>query len=235
MLISGIQKFTLLDFPGRSSCIVFTAGCNFRCGYCHNPEFVLPEKIQKIKDSFIDKSAVFNFLEQREGLLDGVVISGGEPTVMPDLVEFIAEIREHFDYEIKLDSNGNKPGVLHEVVEDGLVDYIAMDVKTDLEHYKQLVGGRADPEKLRESVKFLKKGGVEYEFRSTVIKGIHGRKNFEAMADLIEGARVLYLQKYNPGHTLDSDYAKFSAFSEREMKDIARIFEGRVGRVEIRK
>jgi pyruvate formate lyase activating enzyme len=195
---------------------------------------VLPEKIQKIKDSFIDKETVFNFLEQREGLLDGVVISGGEPTVMPDLVEFMGEIRKRFDYQIKLDSNGNKPDVLREVVDKGLVDYMAMDIKTDLKHYESLVGGRANPDKLRESVEFLKEGRVEYEFRSTIIKGVHARQNFEAMADLMKGAEVLYLQRYNPGHTLDPDFASFSAFSKDEMANIAGIFEGCVKRVEIR-
>lgn len=235
MLISGIQKFTILDFPGRTSCILFTAGCNFRCGYCHNPEFVLPEKIQKLTDSFISKDAIFNFLKKREGLLDGVVISGGEPTMMPDLVEFISEIKRKFNYEVKLDSNGNKPEILREAVDGGLVDYVAMDVKTDLEHYRELVGPRAEPEKIQESIDFLKRGRVEYEFRSTIIKGVHTESIFRSMSKMVAGADILYLQKYNPGHTLDPSFAKYGPFSDGEYEDIVKIFEPHIERVEIRK
>ncbi len=234
MEISGIQKFSMLDFPGRVSCILFTAGCNFRCGYCHNPEFVLPEKIEKIKDTFISKKAVFNFLDQREGLLDGVVISGGEPTMHSDLLDFIEELKNNFDYEVKLDSNGNKPKVLKEAINKDLVDYIAMDIKTDLDSYIELAKGSTDTEKIKESIDFLINSDVEYEFRSTIIKGVHTEDNFEKMADMIEGADIFYLQKYNSGHTLDPSFARYEPFSDEEHEEIAEIFEDKVKKVEIR-
>ncbi|MFB6182393.1 MAG: anaerobic ribonucleoside-triphosphate reductase activating protein [Candidatus Magasanikbacteria bacterium] len=234
MRISGIQKFTQLDFPGRIACILFTAGCNFRCGYCHNPEFVLPEKIEKIKDTFISKEAVFNFLQKREELLDGIVISGGEPTMMEDLLEFIEEIKDKFDYEVKLDSNGNKPKVLKEAIDRNLVDYIAVDIKTDFDNYFELAGGSVDPDKIKESIELLMNSNIEYEFRSTIIKGVHTEENFKNMAEMIEGADIMYLQKYNSGHTLDPSFARYESFSDREHEEIAKIFEQTVQEVKIR-
>ncbi|PIR76985.1 MAG: anaerobic ribonucleoside-triphosphate reductase activating protein, partial [Candidatus Magasanikbacteria bacterium CG10_big_fil_rev_8_21_14_0_10_38_6] len=139
MVISGVQPFTLLDFPEKTACIIFTAGCNFRCGYCHNPEFVLPEKIQQIKTSFIDEETIYSFLQKRKGLLDGVVISGGEPTMMGDLPAFIRNIKE-LGFLVKLDTNGNRPLVLQHLLDEGLLDYVAMDVKTSLVNYADLVG-----------------------------------------------------------------------------------------------
>lgn len=235
MNISGVQQFTTLDFPGRIACIIFTAGCNFRCGFCHNPEFVLPEKIQKIQDTFISKDAVFSFLEDREGLLEGVVISGGEPTTQPDLLEFIRKIRDNFDYEIKLDSNGNRPEILKEAIEQQLVDYIAMDIKQDFGNYKDLVKGVADTQKMQESIGLLKQGELEYEFRTTLIKGVHTKERLENMANLIEGADNYYLQEYRNGHTLDPDFEQYTPFSSKEMEQIKKIFEDRVDNVEIRR
>lgn len=234
MNISGIQKFTTLDFPGRVACIVFTAGCNFRCGFCHNPEFVVPEKIQKIQDTFIPKEAVFNFFEKREGLLDGVVISGGEPTMMPDLLDFIKDAREKFSYEIKLDSNGNKPEVLEKVIDENLVDYIAMDIKSDIENYKELVKGVVDTDKLQQSINLLKQNKVEYEFRTTLIKGVHTKEILKNMADLASGAKNYYLQEYRNSHTLDPDFVQYDAFSDSEMEQIKRLFEKEVRQVKIR-
>ncbi|MFB6226524.1 MAG: anaerobic ribonucleoside-triphosphate reductase activating protein [Candidatus Paceibacteria bacterium] len=234
MNISGVQQFTTLDFPGRIACIIFTAGCNFRCGFCHNPEFVLPEKIQKIQDTFISKDAVFNFLESREGLLEGVVISGGEPTMQPDLLDFITKIRNEFDYEIKLDSNGNRPEILQEAIEKNLLDYIAMDIKQDFEDYQNLVGGRVNTTKMQQSIDLLKQERIEYEFRTTLIKGIHTRENLENIADLISGAENYYLQEYRNGHTLDPDFVQYDSFSNKEMKQIKQIFEDKVNTVQIR-
>ena len=172
MIISGIQRFTLLDFPGKIACIVFTGGCNYRCGFCHNPEFVLPEELAKLSKSFIPEVAALNFLKKRRGMLEGVVISGGEPTIMPDLEDFIMKVRD-LGFAVKLDSNGNRPEVLRSLIDKGLVDYIAMDFKTSLPDYRSLVGQWADEMKLRESIELLKQGDVDYEFRTTLIREVH--------------------------------------------------------------
>lgn len=233
MLISGIQKFTLLDFPGKSACIVFTPGCNFRCGYCHNPEFVLPKQIIRLKNSFIPEAAFFKFLSERIGLLDGVVISGGEPTLAVDLIPYILNIRRA-GFLVKLDTNGNRPDVLKKIVSEKLVDYIAMDIKTDLAHYQSLVGNSARPEAVKESIKILKAGELPYEFRSTIIQEVHTPKRLQAMAELVKGARAWYLQNFRPARTLEPVYGAYHGFSEPELKTLANKFQNYADTVAIR-
>lgn len=218
MLISGIQPFTQLDFPGRLACIVFTAGCNLRCGYCHNPEFVLPEKIAKLKNSFVKEDALFTFLEKRKGLLDGVVISGGEPTLAPDLLSVMERIK-NMGFLVKLDTNGMRPEVIEQALQQNLVDYIAMDVKTSLATYATV--GCLQSESIAQSIDMIKHSGVEYEFRSTLMKEIHTPEVLEEMAELLSGSSQLFLQQFRPGHTLDPSYAEYTSFSEIEMKMLA--------------
>ncbi|MFA9262301.1 MAG: anaerobic ribonucleoside-triphosphate reductase activating protein, partial [Undibacterium sp.] len=138
MKLTAVQKFTLLDYPGRVACIAFTPGCDLRCGFCHNAEFVLPERLKELAGSFIDEEHFFAFLERRRGLLEGVVVSGGEPTIWRDLPEFLARIRS-LGFLVKLDTNGNNPAMLRELFDRKLVDFVAMDVKTSLEEYPGLV------------------------------------------------------------------------------------------------
>jgi pyruvate formate lyase activating enzyme len=233
MLISGIQKFTLLDFPEKTACIIFTPGCNFRCGYCHNPEFVLPEKILELKNSFIPEDIFFNFLNQRKDLLDGVVISGGEPTIMPDLIPFMGKIKE-MGFLVKLDTNGNRPALIKEAIEKKLVDYIAMDVKTSLEEYPKLVGPVVKPNNIAESVRILVKNEVDYEFRSTLIKEIHSENILNEMSHLLQGAKRIYLQTFRPGHTLKTEFQTFQPFSKQEMGDVSLIFRNHIQEVGIR-
>ncbi|MFZ2187158.1 MAG: anaerobic ribonucleoside-triphosphate reductase activating protein [Candidatus Moraniibacteriota bacterium] len=233
MVISGIQKFTLLDFPGKVSCIIFTGGCNYRCGFCHNPEFVLPEELAKISKNFIPEAAVLNFLKQRQGMLQGVVITGGEPTIMPDLENFIIKVRD-LGFAIKLDSNGNRPEVMRSLLEKGLVDYIAMDFKTSLSEYQALVGTWADEAKLIESIRLLKEGKVDYEFRTTLIREVHTEDVLEAMRQTLVGAKRLYLQTFRNGITLDPAFKDFQSFTPEEMRDIAASFSGSVAEVFVR-
>ncbi len=223
MIISGIQKFTLLDFPGHTACIVFTGGCNYRCGFCHNPEFVLPEELAKLKSSFIPEETVLNFLEKRRGMLQGVVITGGEPTIMRGLEDFIVKVRE-MGFKVKLDTNGNKPDVLRTLVDKGLVDYVAMDFKTSLPDYKRLAGHWADSMRIRESVEFLKGEPVDYEFRTTLIREVHTPEILEMMRDTLHGAKRLYLQTFRSGITLDPNYREFSGFDAEETRAIAQFF-----------
>ncbi len=234
MVISGIQKFSILDFPGKMSCIVFTPGCNFRCSFCYNPEFVLPEEIKKISDSFIPEEAFFNFLDQRKDLLDGVVITGGEPTVIADLPNFMAKIKKK-GFLVKLDSNGNKPDVLKEVFDKKLVDYIAMDIKTSLEKYQELSGADAKPENIKESIELIMKSGVPYEFRSTIVREIHPEEVLKEMAKLIDGADRYFMQAFRPGQTLDPTVSDYKPYDEKEMKRIADdIFGPHVKKVGLR-
>lgn len=223
MLISGIQKMSLLDFPGVIAAIVFTPGCNFRCGYCHNPEFVLPERIAEIRPSFIKEEVFFNFLEKRKGVLDGVVVTGGEPTLMPDLLPFLAKLKER-GFKVKLDTNGNRANVLRAAIDAGLVDYVAMDVKTSMDEYPNLVGNLASAENLRESMKMLMAGSVPYEFRSTLIKETHTPEVIADMVALMTGAQRVSLQTFRPGNTLCAKFGDYHAFSEGEMEAIRQQF-----------
>ncbi len=233
MIISGIQKLTLLDYPGKVACIVFTGGCNYRCGFCHNPEFVLPEMLTKLRGSFIPEEMVFNFLRERRGMLSGVVVSGGEPTVMPDLERFFGEIRA-LGYDVKLDTNGNRPDVLRPLIDRALVQYVAMDFKTSLSQYRKLVGTGADTGALQESIDLLKEGRVEYEFRSTLIREVHTPEILDEMRDTLRGARRLYLQTFRNGVTLHPSFRVRHPFSLEEMRTIASSFSGVVQEVTIR-
>ncbi len=233
MIISGIQKFTLLDFPGKIACIIFTGGCDYRCGFCHNPEFVLPEELAKLRKNFIPEEAALNFLKRRRGMLDGVVISGGEPTIMPDLETFIMKVRE-LGFAVKLDTNGNRPDTLRSLMDKGLVDYVAMDFKTSLPDYRSLVGRWADEMRLRESIELLKEGDVDYEFRTTLIREVHTPEILEAMRDTLAGAKRLYLQTFRSGITLDPTFKHFHGFEPEETREIAKLFSGSVDEVSIR-
>ncbi len=233
MLISGIQKFTLLDYPEHPACIMFTPGCNLRCGYCHNPEFVLPEEIQKIKSTFIPEQAILNFLESRRGLLYGVVISGGEPTLMPDLIPFMRTVKRR-GFAIKLDTNGNRPDILQKVIDENIVDYVAMDLKTSLENYRELTGPCAYPEFIAKSISILKQNRVEYEFRSTLLQEIHTPEILERMAKLTDGAEKVYLQKFRPAVTLKPEFANHHPFSDEVMEDIAKQFRNYAKQVFVR-
>lgn len=233
MLLSGLQPFTVLDYPEKVSCIVFTPGCNFRCGYCHNPEFVLPEKIAALRSSFIAEEAFFNFLDQRGNLLDGVVITGGEPTLMPDLEDFIKKIKSR-GLLVKLDSNGNRPGVLRRLIDNKLLDYIAMDVKTSLPRYQFLVGKLASENQLIESMKIIHESGLPYEFRTTLVKKVHTPNVIEEMCGLLKGKKRLYLQGFRSATTLSPAFADYSGFSAEETEEIADQFRNFVDEVYIR-
>ncbi len=233
MLISGIQPFTLLDYPHKVSCVIFTPGCNFRCGYCHNPEFVLPEHIIQLKRSFIPEKTFYRFLEKRQSLLDGVVISGGEPTMAVGLLDCMRNIKSR-GFLVKLDTNGNQPSVIQQVISENLVDYIAMDVKTSIAEYTSLVLNCVIPNHIIESIQLIKDSGISYEFRSTLIKEIHREKTLEDMRELLVGADMMYIQTFRPTTTLDPKFAQYHPFSNDEMQSIAHKFREVVREVVIR-
>ena len=233
MRVSAVQKFTTLDLPDRLSCIVFTPGCNFRCGYCHNPEFVLPEQLIKLQHSFIDESTVFSFLNTRIGKLDCVVISGGEPTLQRGLDDFLKRVKE-MGFQTKLDTNGSLPDILKPLLENNLVDYVAMDVKTSLERYGELVGACIRPEAIKQSIKLVKTLAPEYEFRTTILNENHDEDTLKLMAEMLDGVKRYALQGFRPAKTLDTAYASYKPVSESELNSIASFFAGRVEEVLLR-
>lgn len=218
MLIGGLQKTTLLDFPGKVATTVFTAGCNFRCHFCHNPELVLPEMVKKAK--LITEEKFFEFLQSRRKLLDAVCITGGEPTMHTDLEQFIVKIKE-LGLLVKLDSNGTSPKTIKKLLEKKLLDYIAMDIKAPWKKYSQVVGTEPDLDSLQESVKIIMNSGIDYEFRSTILPGLHSRADIVAMAKQIKGARAYILQQFRPAPKLvNGEYVSEKKYTLRELDEI---------------
>ena len=227
MKICGLQKTTLLDFPGHVAATIFTGGCNFRCPFCHNSDLLG----QDAKEAFTEEE-VLKFLAKRRGILEGVAITGGEPTLQPDLRSFILRIRE-LGYKIKLDTNGSRPDVLRALCEEGLIDYVAMDIKTCKERYPVVAGIPSlnlDP--IAESVAFLKEGSVPYEFRTTVVRELHSADDFARIGEWIAGCPHYYLQNF-----VDSDNvltSGFSSCSKEEMEEYLAIVRSFVEHAELR-
>ena len=232
MLITALTKLTLLDFPGRLACIIFTGGCNLRCGYCHNAEFVLPERMAALGEG-LPFETVKKFLASRKGMLDGVVICGGEPTLQLDLMEKLREIKE-MGFAVKLDTNGSNPVALKKIIEAGLVDFVAMDVKDALPYRKELVGVTIGEAAIRESIRLIKESGLDYEFRTTVWPEYHGVEVLRKIGMEIVGAKNWYLQKGRRGKTLAEKFGAGEEFNEYELKSLAEELEGYADRMEIR-
>jgi pyruvate formate lyase activating enzyme len=228
VIIAGLQKSTLIDFPHKIACVVFLAGCNFRCPWCYSAELVLPLKIAK--QPRIMEEELFNFLKSRQGQLDGVVLCGGEPTINKDLPRFIEKIK-HLGFLVKLDTNGSNPAMLKELVEAKLVDYVAMDIKTAEYNpaYQNLMIEGITIGHIKESVEFLKQGKVDWEFRTTVVNTIHTPEEFIDIAKWIGGPEVkYYLQNFRAEKTIDPEFENVEPFKreviEQIVKDISPFF-----------
>ena len=192
MHIGGMQKLTLLDYPGKVACTVFLSGCNLRCPYCHNPGLVLPDQINA---PGMPEADVVSILGQRKGKLDGICITGGEPTLQPELPGFLEKLRE-LGYAIKLDTNGTNPGMLKGLLHDGLLDYVAMDIKNSPQRYAETCGGVDILSKVQESVLLLQDSPTDYEFRTTVCKPLHTEKEMEEIGRWLKGAKRYFLQPF---------------------------------------
>lgn len=200
MLIQGIQKLTLLDYPGQVACTLFTAGCNFRCPFCHNASLVTHVDLANT----IPEAEVFAFLKKRQGVLDGVCITGGEPLLQQDIESFIGKVKE-LGYLVKLDTNGSNVTLLKRLVEEKLVDYVAMDIKNTPNKYGMTIGIEGyHLENILQSVDFLLSGAVPYEFRTTVVREFHKREDFAAIGRWIKGAEKYYLQGFKDSGDLIS-------------------------------
>ncbi|MEM2087308.1 MAG: anaerobic ribonucleoside-triphosphate reductase activating protein [Thermoproteota archaeon] len=213
LIIKGIQKLSLIDYPGRVACTLFTFGCNFRCPYCHNPELVIDDGTP-----LIPESDVLRFLEDRRGFLDGVCITGGEPTLHDDLPNFIKRVKG-LGYSVKLDTNGTSPEVLRRLIGEKLVDYIAMDVKAPLEKYESVVRVKVDTSRIAESVEIVK-SFPEHEFRTTVVPELLTREDILAIARWLKGSRRFFIQQFKQTKTLDKIFMEKQVYSAVELEKI---------------
>ena len=234
MKLCGFMKTTLLDYPGHVACTIFTGGCNLRCPFCHNSEL-----LDQDLPSEYSEEEIFAFLEKRKMLLEGVVISGGEPTLQRDLADFARRIKEATGLDIKLDTNGTDPATLRAMIEAGLVDFVSMDIKSGPSGYMKAAGLPDEASerilsRVRESMDILRKGSLPYEFRTTVVDGIHVRKDFEELGPFIEGCGRYYLQCYKESDMVLDLEAGFGSPSKEELLEYAELVRPYVGSVELR-
>jgi len=220
MQISGLQKLTLIDYPGRLAATVFLCGCSFRCPWCYSSELVLPEKIKN--QPKISEREFFNFLKKRKRLLEAIVICGGEPTLNKDLPEFIKKIKK-MGFLVKLDTNGSNPEMLKKLIEGKLVDYVAIDIKGPKERYSEFVGGKIDIKKIQKSIDILKEEKVDYELRSTIVPSIHKKEDVINMAKWISGAKKYYLQNFRPEKTIDPKFEKIKPYPPEYLLEIQKV------------
>ena len=228
MIVSGLQKLTLLDFPGKTACIIFTRDCNFRCPFCHNADLVIGETAP------LDDEELFAYLDKRKKLLDGVVITGGEPLLQKDIADFIRRVRS-FGYAVKLDTNGTYPDRLKALLDEGLVDYVAMDIKNGEEEYLKTAGvsNEALLARVKESVSLIMSSGVPYEFRTTVVKGLHTKETLLSAFAMIKGAERYFLQGCVDSGALIEGQG-LSAFSKAEMQEFVLLAKDFVKEVSLR-
>ncbi len=239
MILGGLQKFTLIDYPGHIAATVFTVGCNFRCPFCHNPELVhttrnLAYRQAGTQHATLLEEELFKLLGERRGKLEGVCITGGEPTLQPDLVEFIGKIKG-LGFKVKLDTNGARPDVLRRLFKEKLLDFVAMDIKSSPDRYNILAGGSIDIERVKLSADLVRNSGVDYEFRTTVVPGLHSEQDFAGIAKWLEGSKKYVLQKYeDKGKILDPNIKKKIKGKNLNLERIAKNVENYFGKVEIR-
>ena len=228
MYLCGLQKLAMVDYPGKLAATVFTGGCNLRCPFCHNA--LLVTRLDETPE--LGEEAVLSFLATRTKLLDGVVLSGGEPLLQPDAADFLRKIRQ-MGFAVKLDTNGYRPGVLQGLLKEKLLDYVAMDLKNSREKYALTVGKPdLEIEKLEESVDLLLHSGIVYEFRTTVVKGLHEEEDFAKMGQWIEGAEAYYLQSYRDNENVIKK--GYSAFEKEELESFLQLVKPYVKKAELR-
>jgi pyruvate formate lyase activating enzyme len=229
MHLKGWVKSSLVDFPGRIAASVFSGGCNFRCPNCHNADLVL--RPSQLAD--LDEDEIWTFLERRRGVLDGVVLSGGEPTLQPDFLVFAARLHQ-LGFLVKLDTNGYLPGLLQEAIEDRLVDYVAMDVKASLNSYAEATGTAVNTARIVRSIGYLMGSDIEYEFRTTVVPGLVDEDEVIRIGKCIDGARAYYLQQFAPRNTLDPALLDRQPYPAQRIRAMAQLVQPYVETVRVR-
>jgi len=228
--LAGLQKMTLIDYPGKIACTVFTPGCNLLCPYCHNPELV---ESGILEEPFIRDEDFFSFLDSRKGLLDGVCVTGGEPAIQDGLVDFLRQIRKA-GFPVKLDTNGTCPDVLALLFEEGLVDFVAMDVKTSPEGYASDLGFVGDVEDILSSIGIIKKSAVEHEFRTTVVPGLVGQKELYSIGRMIAPAGRYILQNFRSGKVLSDKLRDRRGYTPEELEKFRNVMSAFAADVRIR-
>lgn len=229
MDIHGFQTLTLLDYPGYTAATIFLGGCNFRCPFCQNAGLVL----RPSEEPTIPVEEVLSFLKKRRRVLDGVCITGGEPTLESQLPSLASSIKE-MGYLVKLDTNGTRPEVIKKLYNDGLLDYVAMDIKSSPKGYGALCGiPEVNLEPIRESVRFLMESGVDYEFRTTVVRELHSREDFLDIREWLKGCNKYYLQAYRDSEHIIKP-GIFSSYSREELEEFAQLLREKIPLVEIR-
>ena len=228
MQIFGVNKTTLLDFPEHVACTVFTGGCNFRCPFCQNGDLVLHGGSLPV----LDEEEVFRVLRKRKGILTGVCVTGGEPTLQRDLDVFLSRVKE-LGYLVKLDSNGYRPEVLQSLCERGLVDYFAMDIKSSPENYARTAGVKElDMGLIRESVDFIRSCGLDYEFRTTVVRELHSSGDFLSIGEWLKGCKAYFLQSYVESEGVICK--EFSSYSKEELEEFVMLLKPYIDNVSLR-
>lgn len=261
MIITGLIKSTLIDYPGKVAAVVFTQGCNFRCGFCHNPDLIKRSEITKLKSQIpkgtvpfeetsegldpsrenlsphtshlIPEPEVLNFLATRVGKLDGVVITGGEPTLQADLVDFTKKIKA-LGYSVKLDTNGSNPKILSKLLTENLVNYVAMDIKNSPDKYQETCGYPFS-QQIQDSIKLIMDSGIDYEFRTTVLPAFHDDISIEELVKQIRGAKRYTIQNFRNQTVYDKNLEGAQSFTEEDLKRFKKIAEKYIGEVGIRK
>lgn len=228
--IKGLQKTSLIDYVPNTSCVVFIGGCNFRCGYCHNHDLVL-----NFKDiPTLSEKEICDFVESRKKWLDAVVITGGEPTMYPELIDLVREIKK-LGMKVKLDTNGTNPKLLWDMLEEKLLDYIAMDIKAPLHKYENIAMRTVDTDKIKESIELIKNAGIDYEFRTTIMPSMLKKDDMLRIAELLEGTKRYAIQQYREsGGILDKALEGSDCYSKEELEEIKEMMEKYIDEVLIR-
>ena len=230
VIIGGLEKVSLIDYPGKVAAIVFTYGCNLRCPYCHNPELVIEKLPSERKFS---EKYVLDFLKERKGKLDGVVITGGEPLIHMDIESFISKIKK-LGFLVKLDTNGFYPERLQTLIDKKMTDYIAMDVKYPKSKYLSITNINNSKDKITQSIKIIMNSGLDYEFRTTYVKHIHTIDSAKEIGKMIRGAKNYYIQNFRPGKTIDPTLTSKDSFTQKELEQISDEIKKYVKNVYIR-
>lgn len=225
MLIGGFQKMTMLDYPGKVACTIFTYGCNFRCPFCHNATLVIDEA------SLLSEDEILSYLNKRKIILDGVCITGGEPLLQKDIFEFLEKVRKT-GLLVKLDTNGSYPEKLKEAIDRGLVDYVAMDIKTSLENYSKVADVNVKIQDIEKSIQILLENKVDYEFRTTVVRELHTKEDFEKISEWIKGAKRYFLQCFKDNENLIGN--NLSAYTPHELEGFLAVLKNNIDKVSLR-